>query len=54
MILNDKPNWQVSRILTHPHPIFSIRSETDPTANGDYIDILLFLGKKYINNTGYN
>jgi hypothetical protein len=29
MILNDKPNCQVSRILMNPHPIFSDRSEND-------------------------
>jgi hypothetical protein len=31
MTLNDKPNYQVSRILMHPRPIFSDRSENDPT-----------------------
>jgi hypothetical protein len=30
MILNDKPNYQVSRILMYPRPIFSDRSENDP------------------------
>jgi hypothetical protein len=30
MILNDKPNCQVSRILMNPRPIFSDRSENDP------------------------
>jgi hypothetical protein len=30
MILNDKPNCQVSRILINPRPIFSDRSENDP------------------------
>jgi hypothetical protein len=29
MILNDKPNWQVSRIFMKPRPIFSNRSEND-------------------------
>jgi hypothetical protein len=29
MILNDKPNRQVSRILMNPRPIFSDSSEND-------------------------
>jgi hypothetical protein len=31
MILNDKPNCQVSRILMNPRPILSDSSENDPT-----------------------
>jgi hypothetical protein len=31
MILNEKPNCQVSRILMNPRPIFSNRSENDQT-----------------------
>jgi hypothetical protein len=30
MILNDKPNCQVSRVLMNPRPILSDRSENDP------------------------
>jgi hypothetical protein len=30
MILNDKPNCQVSRILLNPRPILSDSSENDP------------------------
>jgi hypothetical protein len=30
MILNDKPNCQVSRILMNPRPILSDSSENDP------------------------
>jgi hypothetical protein len=30
MILNDKPNCQVSRILVNPRPILSDSSENDP------------------------
>jgi hypothetical protein len=30
MILNDKPNCQVSRILMNPSPILSDSSENDP------------------------
>jgi hypothetical protein len=30
MILNDKPNYQVSRILMNPRPILSDSSENDP------------------------
>jgi hypothetical protein len=32
MILNDKPNCQVSRILMNPRPILSDSSEKDPSA----------------------
>jgi hypothetical protein len=31
MILNDKPNCQVSRILMNPRPILFDSSEHDPT-----------------------
>jgi hypothetical protein len=31
MILNDKPNCQVSRILMNPRPILSDSSENDPS-----------------------
>jgi hypothetical protein len=30
MVLNDKPNCQVSRILMNPRPILSDSSENDP------------------------
>jgi hypothetical protein len=33
MILNDKPNCQVSRILMNPRPILSDSSENDPETN---------------------
>jgi hypothetical protein len=33
MILNDKPNCQVSRILMNPRPILSDSSENDPEYN---------------------
>jgi hypothetical protein len=33
ILLNDKPNYQVSRILMNPRPIFWNRSENDPHKN---------------------
>jgi hypothetical protein len=33
IILNDKPNCQVSKILMNPRPIFLNRSENDPIAD---------------------
>jgi hypothetical protein len=32
MIMNDKPNCQVSRILMNPRPIYGKRSENDSIA----------------------
>jgi hypothetical protein len=48
MILNDKPNFQVSRILMSPRPILSDSSENDPGGkkikleNIDFLCVFIF------------
>jgi hypothetical protein len=45
MILNDKPNCQVSRILMNPRPILSDSSENDPEgisiSKSEYLALLM-------------
>jgi hypothetical protein len=41
MILNDKPNWQVSRILMNLRPILSDSSENDPSSFREILNFLL-------------
>jgi hypothetical protein len=53
MILNDKPNCQVSKILMNPRPILSDSSENDPIiVSGVFFDSnksnLLFLFEIFI------
>jgi hypothetical protein len=52
MILNDKPNCKVSRILMNPRPIFSNSSEIDPvletTLNDKETTHTLDFGKYFI------
>jgi hypothetical protein len=43
MILNDKPNCQVSRILMNPRPIVSDYSENDPVNKLSFIFFFIFL-----------
>jgi hypothetical protein len=47
MILNDKPNCQVSRILMNPRTILSDSSENDPASSFLFATPIVFLSTDY-------
>jgi hypothetical protein len=48
MILNDKPNCQVSRILMNPRPILSDSSENDPPAKIGLVVLAKVINYNYL------